>query len=53
MEEVTIYLEGCDDTTQISLDVSAKELLFLEKISKMSKEISSYQCMPVLVIAEK
>ena len=45
---ITIRLQGCDDSTIFSLEVNQLELNFLEKISKISKETSTYGCMPIL-----
>jgi hypothetical protein len=50
--EISIALEGCDDTTYITLDVDEKEIEFLKKISKLSKEAHTYGCMPILSIGK-
>ena len=43
---VTVYLWGCDDTTEFTIDVTQKEIELLERLSKKSKEVSTYACMP-------
>lgn len=48
--KVQICLSGCDDYTVFEIDTTEEEYLFLEKISKLSKETSTYGCMPTLLI---
>ena len=45
---VTVYLWGCDDTTEFTIDVTQKEIELLERLSKQSEEVSTYACMPTL-----
>lgn len=47
-----IELIGCDDTTRFLMELNEKEFKLIEKISKISKETSSYGCMPTLVVEE-
>lgn len=50
---VKIELVGCDDTTEIDMCVTAQELEVLQRVSKMSREISTYCCMPIMEIRIK
>lgn len=50
---ITIKLNGCDDTTIFTMDVDEKELLLLQRVSKLSEETSAYNCMPTMKIEEK
>ena len=51
--KIKVWLHGCDDSTGIPIEVSEEELKFLQKLSKLSYEISTYGCMPTLDIAEE
>lgn len=48
--QVSIELSWCDDSTEFELDVNESEFEFLTKIQKLSKETSTYSCMPVLEV---
>lgn len=50
---VEIELVGCDDTTVINMCVTAQELEVLQRVSAMSREISTYSCMPIMRIEIK
>ncbi|QZP06833.1 hypothetical protein [Caenibius sp. WL] len=50
---VRIAIEGCDDRTVIDLEVSASERDFLERLSGLSKEASTYICQPTLGLAHR
>lgn len=50
---VEIELVGCDDTTEIDMRVTLQELEVLQRVSKMSREISTYSCMPIMEIKIK
>lgn len=43
---VKIFLWGCDDSTEFTLDIEEEEVHLLEQIALMSEEASTYQCMP-------
>lgn len=45
---VTVYLWGCHDTTEFTIDVTQEEVGLLERLSKISEEVSTYACMPTL-----
>jgi len=47
-----ITLEGCDDSTVFTMELDDKEKELVEEIMHLSKEASTYQCMPVLCIGE-
>lgn len=53
MEKYQIRLLGCDDETWFDVEMNEEQLEFLEKISKKSKETSTYNCMPILSINKK
>ena len=46
-----VTLIGCDDQTDMFIDLTDEQVTFLEMLSKLSKETSSYLCMPTLEIA--
>lgn len=48
MNKVNIELIGCDDTTEFEIEVTEEEIKFLDKLKKLSAEISRSSCMPVL-----
>jgi len=50
---INIQLSGCDDTTIFTMDVDEVELLLLQRVAKLSRETSSYSCMPTMKIEEK
>ncbi|MDY5098738.1 MULTISPECIES: hypothetical protein [Clostridia] len=50
---VEIELVGCDDTTEIDMCVTAQELEVLQRVSAMSREESTYSCMPIMEIRIK
>jgi len=49
-ESYTIAVIGCDDTTEITMDLSKVQLELLNTLAQKSKEISTYGCMPVIEI---
>lgn len=51
--KVIVRLVGCDDQTEIPLEVGVKELKFLKKIAAESEKISEFQCMPTLQVEER
>lgn len=50
---INIKLTGCDDMTIFAMEVDEAELLLLQRVAKLSKENSSYNCMPTMQIEEK
>ena len=49
-EEYKVNLSGCDDSTIFNMELTADEALLLIRVSKKSKEMSDYGCMPTLDI---
>lgn len=52
MKKVKVSIRGCDDTTIFNLDVNETEFKLLEKISKLSKDNSLYECQPTIEFEE-
>ena len=52
MKKYKITLQGCDDCTYIPMELNEEEVQVIIKLSKRSKELSSYGCMPTLIIEE-
>lgn len=48
MAEVFIELKGCDAMTEFNLVCTEEQLEFLREFAKMTKEVSTYSCMPVV-----
>lgn len=48
-----ITLMGCDDYTDIPIELTNLELDLVKRISEKSKEISYISCMPVLLFHEE
>lgn len=48
----TIRLVGCDDTTEINLELKPAQFELLKQIADLSKQISTYGCMPTMEIGE-
>lgn len=47
-----ISLCGCDDESVVIMDVSAEELEFLQNLKEKIDEVSTYSCMPILLLQE-
>ena len=47
-----ITLLGCDDWTVFQMNLSQEEFKLVKKIEEISKETSTYICMPTLEIVE-
>ena len=50
--EKTIFIYGCDDLTRIDMDLTDEEIIFVEKLAKLSKENSSSHCQPTIEIKD-
>lgn len=50
--KMRIILSGCDDSTVVEMDVTPKELEFLEDLQREVNDTSSYACMPKLELEE-
>jgi len=46
----TIGIYGCDDCTCFVIDCTDEQLEVLLEVSKKSKEVSTYGCMPTIEI---
>jgi hypothetical protein len=51
--EVIIKIRGCDASTWIKTIVNDAEKQFLDQLSEISKQVSTYQCMPDVTIMSK
>jgi len=47
-----IKLEGCDDQTVISKDLTPTQAKFIQELAKEINEASEYGCQPVMIIRE-
>lgn len=45
-----IGVHGCDDSTIFTLPLTEAEAAAIQKIGEKSEEVSTYGCMPTLVI---
>jgi len=52
MKRVQIRLCGCDDETELLMDVTDEQRAFLEELAKRSAEASEYGCQPRLKVAD-
>jgi len=52
MKTYKISLEGCDDSTEFSVVLRKKQAALISAIGKRSREVSTYGCMPTLIIKE-
>lgn len=50
--EHTIRLQGCDAHTMFIMELTEEEIACLKKISEKTKEVSTYSCMPILIVSE-
>lgn len=48
MGEVFVELKGCDAATEFNLVCTEEQLEFLREFAKMTKEVSTSSCMPVV-----
>jgi hypothetical protein len=47
-----ISLRGCDDSTEFIVDITKEQIKFLKSIEEISEEVSTYGCMPTMIIEE-
>jgi len=52
MKDYTICLDGCDDTTSISMSLTEEQLTFLIELSKNLNTAADYGCKPRMRIEE-
>ena len=53
MDERKVYeitLDGCDDSTTISIPLNTAELELVEQIAGLTRGASSYGCMPKMFV---
>lgn len=48
MGEVFVELKGCDAATEFNLICTEEQLEFLREFAKMTKEVSTSSCMPII-----
>jgi hypothetical protein len=48
MQKCTIALHGCDDSTYFDMEITNGEFEFLKRVSNLSRNKSTYGCMPTL-----
>lgn len=48
MAEVFVELRGCDAMTEFNLVCTEEQLEFLREFAKMTKEVSTSSCMPIV-----
>ena len=47
--KANVCLIGCDDSTSFNINITSElQLQFLDELSRLSKETSTYGCMPIL-----
>lgn len=47
--KVNVCLFGCDDFTSFNINITSElQLQLLDELARLSKEISTYSCMPTL-----
>lgn len=47
---LTLAIRGCDDRTNIGLELTQSELDFVTKLCQLSKQESTFSCQPTLAI---
>lgn len=47
-----VKLSGCDDTTEIPMDLTPHEADLIRRLSAASKQASEYDCQPTLHLKE-
>ena len=51
-KEYIISIIGCDDFTNIPMNLTKEQLILFEEFARKSKQISTYSCMPTIEIEE-
>lgn len=49
---VRVTLHGCDDCTELEIDVTPEQLEFLKILSTKLTETSEYRCQPIMSVKE-
>ena len=50
---VEISVDGCDDSTVVTMEMSNYEYNFLQKLAELVNKTSSYICMPTIKLTTK
>lgn len=50
---VEISVDGCDDSTIVTMEMSNDEYNFLQKLAELVNETSYYGCMPTIQLTTK
>ena len=50
---VEISVDGCDDSTVVTLEMLNDEYNFLQKLAELVNKTSSYICMPTIKLTTK
>lgn len=51
-QEHEVWLNGCDDDTIFTMEMTNSEYEFLKRVSELANETSTYHCMPRLYLDE-
>lgn len=51
-QEHEVWLNGCDDDTIFTMEMTNNEYEFLKRVSELANETSTYHCMPRLFLDE-
>lgn len=51
-QEHEVWLNGCDDDTIFTMEMTNSEYEFLKRVSELANETSGYYCMPRLYLDE-
>ena len=49
-QEHEVWLNGCDDDTIFTMEMTNNEYEFLKRVSELANETSTYRCMPRLFL---
>ena len=50
---VEISVDGCDDSTIVTMEMSNDEYNFLQKLTELVNKTSSHGCMPTIELTTK
>lgn len=50
---VEISVDGCDDSTIVTMEMSNDEYVFLQRLADLVNETSNYRCMPTIELTIK
>jgi hypothetical protein len=53
VNKASVVICGCDDLTQVEIEVTESELEFLKKLALLVNDTSTYGCMPSMSIDGK